>query len=128
MVGLKPTVAGGTTFVLLTLGANYSIGLTANTDQINAYEDITQADGGLDETTEMVTPTPPLLGNWVHVTLDVDLASEKVNANVNGNAFGPLAITPPSGQQPAIFIGLSSREVAVAVEAHYDNVTIDVTQ
>ncbi len=126
-VGAKPNVSGGTTFVLLTLGANYSIGLTANQDQISAFENLTLADGGADNATEIVALTPPVLGNWAHVVFDIDLAAGKVGANVAGTAFGPMAITPPTGIAPTVFIGLSSREVSTAVEAHFDNVTIDVT-
>jgi hypothetical protein len=130
-VGAKPNVAGGTTFVLLTLGPNYSLGLTANSTAVNGYEDITAADGGVTDNDEMVTATPAILGSWVHVSVDANLAERQLSANVNGTAFGPIALTPPtqtaSTTAPAVFIGLSSREVVAPVEAHYDNVTIDVT-
>jgi hypothetical protein len=126
-VGSKSTGVGGTTLLLVTYGGNYSIGISAATDVINVYQDQTQADGGISEVSSQVATTPLVLGTWVKASLTINLETTTATASVNGTT-GTIALAPPKGFAPTVYIGMSSRAVAVSVEAHYDNVTVDVIQ
>jgi len=123
----KPTnTVGGTTFFSLGLGANYALSLSANSDFVDVSEDQTLADASIDERTEQIVATTGILGAWVQVDLQIDLASGHLTGHVNGATIPSFTITPPGGLASTVYLGLSSHDVVSSVEAHYDNVTIDV--
>jgi hypothetical protein len=123
----KPTnTVGGSTFFSLVLGANYALNLSANSDVVDVSEDQTLADASVDERTEQIVATTSILGTWVPVVLQIDLSQGRLTGTVNGATIPTFTISPPGGLATTVYMGLSSRDVISAVEAHYDNVTIDV--
>jgi hypothetical protein len=126
-VGDKPQAGnGGESFVALEL-ASLTVGLSANTNQVTYFEDIT-ADGGV-PVSNVVVATGTIKGSWVPVTFDVDLAHATLDVNVNGTAVGPIQLQVPTGSLGVaqLYFGWQSRNIDQALEAHFDDVVVNVT-
>jgi hypothetical protein len=126
-VEAKPNT-GGTSLVLVQLGDN-TLGISANTLEVSYFEDLIADGGDTGQVVGNITATPIILDTWVRATLDIDLKNATMTASVNGNSVGPvdIALEASAGQGPQVYLGIQSRNVVGQLEAHYDNVLINVT-
>jgi hypothetical protein len=126
-VEAKPNT-GGTSFVLVQLGDN-TLGISANTAEVSYFEDLVADGSDTGQVVGNITATQTVLNTWVHATLDIDLKTATLTASVNGISVGPvdIALEATAGQGPQVYLGIQSRNVVGQLEAHYDNVLINVT-
>ena len=115
------------------MGPSYSIGMNAHTDYVGYFEQNSPTDGGASEilsSNTMLVATPTLLGAWTEVVIEVDLgSSDALSITIGGKPeISGAPITPPSGQTITVDVGAYSHNLPASLEAHFDNVTIDITQ
>jgi hypothetical protein len=120
---------GGVSLLVVNLGSSYSVGLSVNETQLSFFENI-QGDGGVTVGGQNVKVTDEKnVQGWTHVTFMFHLAGSSPQATITA---GPDTITAPltplsTAAVPMVNLGLFSRNLAGDAQAHFDNVTIDVT-
>jgi hypothetical protein len=122
-----PGGVGGDSLIGINVGASYSIGIAAHTDQVSYFEDATVDGGTVVLSSKDLVATPTLHG-WTAVAVTIDLAHANLSVSIGGvQLLVGAPITPPGEQAISVDLGTFVHNETQTLAAHYDNFTIDLT-